>query len=1283
MVANGQADDRDLLMSRGARPNVLMVVDSSGSMAQDVATDTVDYVASMDDPHSKMYQVKYAVKQFVNAYPQFNMGFSFFERSSVEFGDQLFLYRLSPDGPNIDFSWRYRILGNSINNYGSQVRMQLKAGDPIRLGDYTPTSSRDGSYQDAGQWGPLFGASGTHVFSDWSAGITSSPLVYFNGEKRGKYRVDAKLLEPTAGTGYYYPSYTWSEDLNAVPSAINVFTAVHDQYAPQLFDPLVSPELKIEALQQLRTARVALQEVLNAHQIGSPTLTMRVTLSQCTGTGTVTTTTGKCSNSGGWTLQQTIDVPLVSAQGLAAGAFASGDTTIGTYPGDFMVNEYELKSTGTKSNYFYTSGTYTPRTGDRMYPLGAQDFYTNNDCNGWLGATPDEVKIPLVPIPTDDDPPLLSLIDLVLGPTTQMRLYFPTRTDGLKSWPKFWDPKSPCQFDSQAGCAYDMRGAWVTDRSMYATGSTPLGNSINDSYQYFSQDVLTREDEFKSCRKNFVILLTDGLETCKSDPCSAATNIWKNTKPYNVSVFVIGYGVPDQRGNDLKCIAENSHGELYLPNNIEELIEALERIGQQIVERSRGFAAPTVPSVELSTREKGYISTFVPRTGRSIWEGHLRAYLVDIETGMIPLSCSTSDSGVVICDPDTTQALWDAGEVMRERTTSQRNLYFGTGGTSVPGARYDFAFSAATSTMLRNRIGLTLTDTELQSVISFMRGDRDAAVYENPPWKMGDIFHSVPYLAGAPDCYSCFLQDAFGYQADFYTPNVKRRKVLYVGADDGFFHAFEAGMFNRDVADWPEAYDGGTGKELFGWAPNAVMSRFKTLATGEFHHYTVDGTPTIVDVYIDPSHSGTPDVTAGREWRTIAIFGERNGGDSFVALDVTKPDTYDSNGEAISGSDDMPGCLNGGTGCAGNYPALLWEFSDRVDEDGNGYPDMRQTWSRPVVGWIKVRVEGASADSAPETRNVAIVGGGYDGSLVGGNFLYMIDIETGRLLLKAPVAGSVPCEVAALDFNFDGYIERLYWGDVMGSLWRLDTSNVATVSATTGRIVYAVGEWQAPYKLLSVGTEQRFFQRPLIVLSGFTLSGAPMFSVGLGSGDREEIFTRDPTVINRFYMVSDRDDGATLTESNLQRFETASAAVTTGTNYLLDSTLRGWYLVLDAYEKVNTAAIAVENTAVFSTFTPSDQISIEPDPENPGQFLCREAGNARTYLVDTTNANPYPGETARYLQLDESIAMVSEPIVYVGEDGKLHVLQATDNLAMVQPMAPRAVGATVVSWRER
>jgi len=1263
LAGGAAADDRDLLWSRGADPNVLMVVDSSGSMTNDVATDCVSYVGGPDDPHAKLAQVKMAVRWFVNSHPAFNLGFSFFQRDVAVFGEKLFVYQLT-DERGLDFSWRWWITeGGSRIDRGSQRHEDIPLGAIMRMGDETPLAG--GRYISTFV-GPFFGPLGKDSVADWYRD-DDRRKVWFNGvQYTGEYRVDAWLVEPNAGTGYYYPAYDWN---SAVQDALVAFQAVHVVKSPVIFDPLALPTVKLAALDDLRTGRQALQAVLDANQIGRRTLTVRVQLRQCQGyRADISDTYGTCS--GTWAVIDTFDREITSAGGVSPAAVSPSDTTPGTYSGSTIVHEY--------------SGC--------NYAGQNSDYDAINTCNGWEGATPDDTKIPLVPIPTDEDPDTTPLIAGLLGTTGEMQMFFPTRSPGDPYWPKRWEDRPQC---NNSVAADDDCGVWVTDRAMYPFGSTPLKNSLNDSQQYFEQDVMDRDDPLKFCRKNFVILLTDGLESCSNQTtlCGAATDLGRRQIP----VFVIGYGLGTS-GNALDCIADNSGGQLYLPNNLEQLMEALRRIGQEIEERSRGFASPSVPSVELSTREKGYISTFLPLNGRTIWEGRLRAYVVEPTTGTIPTTCQEVD-GVRLCYPDTTKALWDAAEVLAGRAHTARNMYYGTNASPAPGTRTAFTVTSTTKIALWNRIfeetRATITSDEearLTTIVNFMRGDRDSTEYRFPNdpassavgvGKLGDIFHSMPLLLGRPDCFPCYNQGAFSYRSDFYDVHFKRRKVLFVGADDGALHAFDAGFFDRDTTNFPDLYDDGTGKELFAWMPNAVMPVFDELAEGENHYYTVDGTATTSDVYIKRTAASST-----REWRSVLLVGQRQGGDSMLCLDITTPDPYSTDGtpQPADTSNYMPGCLDStSSACSGmTYPAFRWEFSDTLDSDGNGFPDMANSWSRPAVAWVKVHT---GDPDAAEIRNVAIFGGGFEPYLLGGNFVYMIDIETGKVLLKLRAGGSVPGEVAILDYNQDGTMEVAYFGDGAGNLWRLDVNQPALVDTTTGAVTCSYSGTTASCsgwtmtKLLdtSAHAPQPFFHRPVVVLAGFDSVGTPLVGVGLGAGNRENIFEEN-SPNHRFYFVLDDRSGGTVTQAQLQQLTLASSSTTA--SYLISNTTKGWALELGVEEKVNTPAIVLGGYVFFSTFTPGDGVIVVEDPDNPGQYLCRQTGNARTYVVDYQSANPYPGATSRYQQLPPEIQMASELIAYVGEDGKLHVLQAAD-LAMFEPRAAEALGGSIVSWRER
>src|SRR5262249_21439720 len=142
----------------------------------------------------------------------------------------------------------------------------------------------------------------------------------------------------------------------------------------------------------------------------------------------------------------------------------------------------------------------------------------------------------------------------------------------------------------------------------------------------------------------------------------------------------------------------------------------------------------------------------------------------------------------------------------------------------------------------------------------------------------------------------------------------------------------------------------------------------------------------------------------------------------------------------------VPSCAQGSTSCGQlPFPGILWEFNDSAcltgacDEDtsgaGLGKPDLGDTWSTPVIGRIKICTT-AVTPTTPcpaaniQDRYVAVFGGGMDPTRANttGNWIYMVDIETGKVLYKRQVVGSVASKPAAVDTDLDGYIDTLYVG---------------------------------------------------------------------------------------------------------------------------------------------------------------------------------------------------------------------------------------------------------------
>jgi hypothetical protein len=639
-----------------------------------------------------------------------------------------------------------------------------------------------------------------------------------------------------------------------------------------------------------------------------------------------------------------------------------------------------------------------------------------------------------------------------------------------------------------------------------------------------------------------------------------------------------------------------------------------------------------------------------------------------------------------------------------------------------------------------------LDDTDAGKALRFIWGDRDAVIKstitlsnDDPRLysglKLGDIFHASPVLVGPPNHFAYFASNLHNYVA-FRNTYSQRRRVLLFGANDGLFHAVDAGGFDRDpsvCATGEHCYDLGTGAELFAYAPRSIMQIFKPLkdAIGPQtprDEWTVDGPPTAADVFIDGSHSGTPD-PAHRAWHTVIVGGAREGSPfegttgaasadsygSYFALDITQPDP------AGPTSFTAPGCLNANATCGRAWPTILWEISDVPDgvhsgdqdasgSPGFGYRDMGETWSKPAIGRVKVCTSDCDSTSAPVTEDhyVAIFGGGFDRERLNrrGNWLYMVDVETGKVLYRANCGidsrtggctpfGSVPSEPAALDFNGDGYLDLLYFGDLKGQLWRIDLTDLRSLSSPgrwSNQINFSAGSgkpfllFQAPQSgtLTCTGAPVApatypIYYRPTAVSLGYSVSGKPALGVAFGTGDRDDILARiDPaslTYKQRIYYVVDKANTVTRTESDLYDIPSSND---TNTPPIIPPS--GWFIELACGERVITDSISVSGVLFFSTFNPSTAQSGSGPCSNPAKCGSLATGTARLFRVFYSTGNPYLGSDRAETQ--QYGAFLSEPIYFQSSDQTGNIMYTTENTVKTEK-APGGKKTVVKSWKER
>ncbi|MFQ5349619.1 MAG: pilus assembly protein, partial [Thermoanaerobaculia bacterium] len=602
------------------------------------------------------------------------------------------------------------------------------------------------------------------------------------------------------------------------------------------------------------------------------------------------------------------------------------------------------------------------------------------------------------------------------------------------------------------------------------------------------------------------------------------------------------------------------------------------------------------------------------------------------------------------------------------------------------------------------------------AVIDFLHRKKTGDVPQDDPrlepapgeYILGDIFHSDPAVLGGPDEFRFWVADVGGPDGDtpplddfcdpltgspdgyrcYFAEQRNRRKVLLAGANDGQVHAWDAGIFrascDTNVTTGEEfvvgEFDNGTGNELFSYVPTAAMPVLDDVKDSLRQQFTVDGRVSSGDVFIDPVHGGTP---ADREWRTVIMGGLREGGSGYYVLDVTHPDTLsECDGTATIPTPEggatgyVPSCLDNCSGGSGGsdhpYPMPLFEFYDnedcgtflpdgRCDDDVNNRPDLADSWSTATIGRIRVLVDdGLGGGPQPEDRYVAVFGGGMDADrkdqlVAGGNYLYMVDIETGKAIYKRELidpdplddvseargAGSAASDPAAVDTDQDGYLDTIYIGTTRGYVYKADISEPREL-LDLGSLGFKVTDldW-SPFPVFDTD-DRPIYHPPAVVF----VAQKGQYALAFGTGDREDLWSLEPQE-GRLYMILDNDfRRADFLSGSLPRDESGYAALG-GIDAeeadrqvdLLRNAPFGWFLTLDPRERVITRTFALGGVTIFSSFQPEETVSEDGT-------ICLRRGSSRVFVVNTTNADSLLESQDRYFRVEGGF--LSAPFVETG-----------------------------------
>lgn len=417
--------------------------------------------------------------------------------------------------------------------------------------------------------------------------------------------------------------------------------------------------------------------------------------------------------------------------------------------------------------------------------------------------------------------------------------------------------------------------------------------------------------------------------------------------------------------DDLYHAAVNGRGEMLNATSTQQLTEKLRDAIAEILTRGAGSGSRTAAS---STRAAAGTQLFQARFNATQWTGELLAFQITTGGNLGALN-------------------WNAATAMPAH--GARDIYFANGNQL---AEFEWNnLSAAQQLGLNlNPAAPALSDNLGERRVRWLRGDMSAQALaggqklRDRATALGDIVNSSPRYVGTEN-YGYDRLPAGAAGRDAYTAfrfdKADRQAMVYVGANDGMLHAFDAD----------------TGIEQWAFIPSEFLATslavpspaIAQLPRSDYaHRYYVDGQPVAGDAYFDGA------------WHTVLVTPMGAGGRSVVAMDITDPAA----------------------------PELLWEF-DPSDDAAIGGVTGQPSIQRMANGrWAAIFGNGYGQAGSAKLFIVDIETG---------NLVRRIDTD------PAVPAGttnglSAPYPV---DTNGDAIIDMVYAGDLYGNMWRFDVDN--------------------------------------------------------------------------------------------------------------------------------------------------------------------------------------------------------------------------------------------------
>lgn len=638
-------------------------------------------------------------------------------------------------------------------------------------------------------------------------------------------------------------------------------------------------------------------------------------------------------------------------------------------------------------------------------------------------------------------------------------------------------------------------------------------------------------------------------------------------------------------------------GGFFAANDTQTLLDAFSSIINKVTASASSFSSPTYQIDQgslLAHSEYVYVPVF-DRSNLPLWPGNLKKFKRDSTGKLIDANgnVATDEQGVF---KDGAQDLWsttpDGKDVTKGGAANKlplpdsRKLYTDVG-SSKDLTDASNRLSAANTALLGEFLGESgpYTTVERKRLIDFAIGKKADGT---PRYHMGDSLNSKPQIV-------------------FYGSGA----YIFMGTNEGFLHAIDAD----------------TGVEKWAFMPKALLKNVETFYENtkpKKHISGIDAPLTVWRKQYDSNGDGS--IGGTDAYKTYLYFGLRQGGREYYMLDVTDIDK----------------------------PKIVWHIDANTNTD---FAELGQTWSKPAPAKMRLPTDASYALSTTEDTtyhyskpvDVLVFGGGYDPIKNNenttaytrpadskGRDVFIINAETGDLIwsLRRDVTGaaaklndSIPGDIRVLDMDRNGSLDRLYFADTGGHIWRVDMDTDVSDGLPAGADTwynYTKATLSEFADLGGTGLNKRmFFYEPDVAL--MRDGNKTVLTLAIGSGYRTRPLSQGD---DRFYVLVDRQPYSKTVDTTIFPIKEDAKLVSLtnpdgtdntsnigGSKTLLTETgLNGWYYDLpNDGEKVLAPALTFLNKVMFTSFSSGAGNSEGLDP-------CSAPPNsARAYVIDLFN----------------------------------------------------------------